>query len=200
MEIDRLTRRDEKAAVLTLADAFSVYPLFPPLCPNPLRRPAAIKLFCRMLFRLSATTGGAFATRCRSAVACALPPGFEWPGMYCYLQAGILSLFGRLGWKGGWWFYRLGPGFDEARARHMGERPHWYLHLLGVRTHEQGKGLSRCVLEPIYNLADKERVPIYLETMPEANIPIYLKLGFELLGRSTLHGGLPNWEMARWPR
>ena len=81
----------------------------------------------------------------------------------------------------------------------MGSRPHWYLHLLGVRPEAQGQGLSRKVLKPMFDLADQKKVPIYLETMPEENVPVYQKLGFELLGRSELHGGLSNWEMARQP-
>jgi GNAT superfamily N-acetyltransferase len=200
MEVNQLSRCDESTAVGTLTAAFAKYPLFPPLCPDASRRPKVIEAFCQMLFLMSATSGGAFATRCRSAVACALPPESEWPSTWNYLRAGILSLLWRLRWRGGWWFHQLGPGFDRARELHMGSRAHWYLHLLGVRPEAQGKGLTRVVLEPIFVLADQKQVPIYLETMPEANVPIYQKLGFDLLGRSNLHGGLPNWEMARFPR
>ena len=82
----------------------------------------------------------------------------------------------------------------------MGDRPHWYLHLLGVRPEVQGKELSRAVLQPIFQAADRERVPIFLETFPESNVPIYKNLGFNLLGFSKLPGDLPNWEMAREPR
>lgn len=200
MRIDQLKNRDETTAVSTLAAAFSAYPLFPPLCPDPARRPLVIETFCRMLLRMSVTTGGAFATSCRSAVACALPPGHEWPSQFVYLRRGIISLLWQLGWRGGRWFCKLGPGFDESRAKHLGKRPHWYLHLLGVRPEAQGKGLSRLVLKPMFDLADRHRVPIYLETMPQANVPIYQKLGFDLLGQGCLHGGLENWEMAREPR
>jgi hypothetical protein len=86
MQIDLLSRHDERAAVATLSAAFATYPLFPPLCPDPSRRPRVIEAFCRMLFRMSAEVGGAFATPCRSAVACALPPGSEWPYQWDYLR------------------------------------------------------------------------------------------------------------------
>lgn len=200
MKIEVLTLQDELAAVSTLAAAFAAYPLFPPLCPDPSRRPPVIASFCRMLFRMSARTGGAFATPCRSAVACALPPGSEWPGEFQFVRAGVLSLFWRLGWRNARWFHRLGPDFDRARKKHMGIRPHWYLHLLGVRPESQRRGLSRAALAPMFALADEQKTPIYLETLPEANVSIYQKMGFDLLGRSELTGGLPNWEMARFPR
>jgi GNAT superfamily N-acetyltransferase len=72
--------------------------------------------------------------------------------------------------------------------------------LLGVRPEAQGKGLSRAVLEPVFAAADRDRVPVYLETIPEANVAIYQKLGFEQVGYSDLAGGLPNWELRRDPR
>jgi GNAT superfamily N-acetyltransferase len=200
MPIDQLTRSDEAEAVASLASAFSSYPLFPHLCPDLQRRPRVIEAFCRMLFRMSAATGGAFATPCRSAVACALPPGSEWPAELTYLRSGLPGLLWLLGWRGGWWFARLGPDFDRARLGRMGRQPHWYLHLLGVRPEMQGKGLSRTVLEPLFAIARDQCVPIYLETMTEANVTIYQKLGFDLFGSTELTGGLPNWEMAWFPK
>ena len=200
LHTDQLTRKNERASVASLAAAFAEYPLFPPLCPNLERRPRVIDAFCRFLFRIAVRHNGAFATPDRAAVACALPPGSEWPSEWAYLRAGALSVPWRLGWRGGIWFMRLGPVFDSTRRNQMGDRPHWYLHLLGVRPEAQGKGLSRAVLRPIFEAADRDRVPVYLETLPEANVPIYQKLGFTLLGKSELPGGLPNWEMAREPR
>jgi hypothetical protein len=45
--------------------------------------------------------------------------------------------------------------------------------------------------------ADRDRVPVYLETVPESNVAIYRRLGFELVGHRQLAGGLLNWEMRR---
>jgi RimJ/RimL family protein N-acetyltransferase len=64
----------------------------------------------------------------------------------------------------------------------------------------QGKGLSRAVLRPVFEAADRDRVPVYLETAPEANVAVYRRLGFELVGRTEFPGGLPNWELCREPR
>lgn len=200
LHIDQLSRKDEHAAVATLAAAFAEYLLFPPLCPKAERRPRVIDSFCRFLFRMAMRHNGAFATPDRAAVACALPPGTEWPSEWAYLRAGALSVVWRLGWRGGLWFMRLGPAFDSARRKHLNDQPHWYLHLLGVRPEAQGKGMSRAVLRPIFDAADRDRVPVFLETVPESNVAIYQKLGFKLLGYSELPGGVPNWEMAREPR
>jgi GNAT superfamily N-acetyltransferase len=78
--------------------------------------------------------------------------------------------------------------------------PHWYIPLLGVRPDAQGKGSSRAVLRPVFEAADRDGLPIYLETVPELNVTVYKKLGFELRGNRQLSGGLANWEMVREPR
>lgn len=198
--VSRLTRRDERAAVATLAAAFADYQLLTSLCPDAARRKRVAHAFCQFLFRIAVRHGGVYATADRSAVVCALPPGAEWPSEWAYVRVGVLSAAWRFGLRNGLRFLRLGPWFDSTRHHHMGDRPHWYVHLLGVRPELQGKGLSRAVLRPVSDAADRDGVPVYLETMPEANVPIYQRLGFALLGKTELPGGLPNWEMCREPR
>ena len=74
------------------------------------------------------------------------------------------------------------------------------MNLLGVRPGSQGKGLSRAVLQPVFDAADRDRVPCFLETIPETNVDIYLRLGFDWLGKTELPGGIPNHEMRRAPQ
>ena len=90
-------------------------------------------------------------------------------------------------------------GFDLSRVKHV-PGPHWYVQLLGVRPEMQGKGLSKALFTPMFAAADRHKVPVYLETMREVNVTIYQKLGLELVGKSELPGGLPNWEFVRQPR
>lgn len=197
--IDPLTREDEPAAVASLAAAFADYPLLAALCPDATRRPLATEAFCRFLFRMSVRCDAAFGTADRAAVACAWPPGSEWPSRWAAFRAGGSALFWRLGWRGGRLLTRYEGEFDAGRAKHM-SGPHWYVQLLGVRPESQGQGLSRAVLRPVFEAADRDRVPVYLETATEPNVAIYQKLGFALRGHRELSGGLPNWELVRAPR
>jgi GNAT superfamily N-acetyltransferase len=194
--VDRLSSRDEPAAVAALATAFAEYPLFPPLCPDVLRRPRVVAAFCRFLFRAAVRAEGAYGTADRSAIICTWPPGREWPSRWSGFRAGGLSLFWQLGWRGSRLLARLESEFDAARRKHV-PGPHCYVPLLGVRPEMRGKGLSRAVFGPVFAAADRARVPVYLETMTEPNVAIYTRLGFELVGKSDLTGGLPNWEMVR---
>lgn len=197
--VERLTRRDEPAAVATLSAAFAGYPLFAVLCPDAARQPQVTEAFCRFLFRTAVRAGGAFGTADRAAVACTWPPGSEWPSRWDCVRAGWFGQGWRMGWRASRRLMRLEGQFDAARVTHV-SGSHWYVPLVGVRPEAQGKGLSRAVLRPVFEAADRDRVPVYLETATEPNVTIYRKFGFELRGFGELSGRLPNWELAREPR
>src|SRR4051812_34383663 len=119
--IDRLTRRDEPAAVASLAAAFAEYPLLALLCPEAKQRPRVVEAFCRYLFRMSVRCDGAFGTADRVAVACTWPPGSEWPSWWDSLRAGALSLAWRMGQRATRLLTQLESEFDAARVRHVAE-------------------------------------------------------------------------------
>ncbi|HEY1188683.1 MAG TPA: GNAT family N-acetyltransferase [Gemmata sp.] len=198
LTVVQLTRRDEGAAVAALSAAFAGYPLFALLCPNAARQPVVIEAFCRFLFRTSVRCGGAFGTPDRAAVVCAWPPGSEWLSRWGGVRAGWLALAWKMGFRASWLLMRLEGEFDAARVRHA-PGTHWYVPLLGVRPEAQGQGLSRAVMAPVFEAADRDRVPIYLETATEPNVAIYERFGFACRGSGTLSGGLPNWELLRAP-
>jgi GNAT superfamily N-acetyltransferase len=197
--VEPLTRADEREAVASLTAAFVEYPLLVLLCPDAKRRPHVTEAFCRFLFRTAVACDGAFGTADRHAIVCSWPLGSEWSSFWRTLRAGGLSFAWRMGFRATRLLSRLEAEFDAARATHV-PGPHCYVPLLGVRPEAQGKGLSRAVMQPVFEAADRDRVPIYLETVPESNVAIYKKLGFELRGNRELTGGLPNWEMVRAPQ
>jgi GNAT superfamily N-acetyltransferase len=197
--ITPLTRADIPAAVESLAAAFVNYPLLAAPCPDTKRRPRVVEAFCRYLVHMSLRCEGGYATADRAAVVCTWPPGWEWPSRWTSLCTGFFAVLWRLGWKGSRWLIQIEHEFDESRLKHV-PGPHWYVPLLGVRPDAQGRGLSRAVLRPVFEAADRDRVPIYLETMTEATVPVYKRLGFELRGHRKLTGDLPNWELVRQPQ
>lgn len=60
----------------------------------------------------------------------------------------------------------------------MGARDHWYVFCLAVRPDAQGKKCARGLLDLIHHLADREKVPCYLETCGARCISIYERLGY----------------------
>jgi GNAT superfamily N-acetyltransferase len=184
----------------SLSAAFASYPLFPWLCPDKTHRPRVVESFCRLMLNHSVRLGAAWCTPCRSAVACWLPPGGEWFSAFGLIRSGLLRAMWVMGFGGSRRFAEMGHAIDAARLERMGGERHWYLNLLGVRHESQGRGLSRAVLQPVFDAADRDRVPCFLETIPEVNVEIYLRLGFDWLGKTELPGGIANHEMRRTPR
>lgn len=193
MMVDRLTPADAPAATRTLAAAFADYPLLQALAPH---NPRAAEAFCRMLVRSAVALGTAYATADRAAVACWFPPGHGVLTARELLRAGVLPLVRELGVRGGVLLWRLERQFDRARRLHV-PGPHWYLPLLGVDPTARRRGLARAVLAPVLAGADRDGLPCYLETQDEANLPVYVRLGFALVGRRRVAGGLWNWELTR---
>ncbi|MCB2214388.1 GNAT family N-acetyltransferase [bacterium] len=89
---------------------------------------------------------------------------------------------------------------DADRKVHMAEQSFIYLLMIGVASAHQGQGHGRTLLDAVIRLAEKEQIPVYLETETEKNVQIYEHFGFEVLNKVTLPViDLPMWEMLRKP-
>ncbi len=192
--VDHLTAAGVPAATRTLAAAFADYPLFRTTAPRNRRR--AAEAFCGMLVRYCMAVGVAHSTADRAAVACWFPPGRESLSPLVLARSGALALAWELGLAGTALLLRLVHQFERLERRHV-PGPHWHLVLLGVEPSSQRRGLARAVLHPGFEAADRAGLPCYLETQDGADVPIYRRLGFELVGHRRITGGLWNWEMVR---
>lgn len=76
-----------------------------------------------------------------------------------------------------------GPKIMEQMASYHPREPHWYLPLLGIDPAHQGKGLGGALLKHATDICDRDGLPAYLESSSPANIPLYERHGFEILGR-----------------
>ncbi|RJL31850.1 GNAT family N-acetyltransferase [Bailinhaonella thermotolerans] len=89
---------------------------------------------------------------------------------------------------------------SAMEARHP-KRPHYYLAFLATDPPAQGHGLGGALLRSRLERCDAERMPAYLESSKEANVPYYERFGFEVTERLELPGGCPPvWLMWRDPR
>ncbi|PHM35745.1 GNAT family N-acetyltransferase [Xenorhabdus innexi] len=69
---------------------------------------------------------------------------------------------------------------EAIMAKARPEFPCWFLGAVAVDPDFQGKGLSRAVIEPGLERAEREGFPVFLETSDEKNVRLYEHLGFKI--------------------
>lgn len=67
----------------------------------------------------------------------------------------------------------------ELKKKYTGHKD-WYLYNLSVRRAAQGKGIATKLLKPMLQFCSDDRMPVYLETNKDANVPMYEHFGFRL--------------------
>jgi ribosomal protein S18 acetylase RimI-like enzyme len=89
--------------------------------------------------------------------------------------------------------------FEQMAAYHPSE-PHWYLPLIGTDPTKQGRGYGSALLRHALARCDRDKLPAYLESSNPANVPLYGRHGFEVIG-SIQQGSSPELvPMLRKPR
>lgn len=85
--------------------------------------------------------------------------------------------------------------------KHYPTRPHYHLLYIGCRQADQGQGVGSTLLKQGIGICDEQRMPAYLESANELNLPLYQRHGFEIVAEERLPGGGPNaWFMWREAR
>jgi ribosomal protein S18 acetylase RimI-like enzyme len=159
-------------------------------------RAAKMPRLFKLMFKLGVPYGACDVTDGFEAVALWRPPGKWHMAFHQYLTNGpeFLSLFGVRG------ALRAMSIMDYIEKHHPKE-PHYYLQVLGTDPAKQGKGFGGVVMRRHLAVADTARMPCYLESSKETNIPIYQSFGFEVTGEIVVPGGgptlYPMWRKAR---
>ncbi len=104
--------------------------------------------------------------------------------------------YGRESWRR----YQLASAaIRELHVRNI-SGPHWYLLLLGVSPPKQGTGLGGILLKELLDRADRDNLPVYLDTFKRDNLSFYQKYGFEVKQQLSIDGGKAMaWAMVRMP-
>jgi ribosomal protein S18 acetylase RimI-like enzyme len=175
----------ERAATLTLAEAFANDPLLEIVAPDPARR-AKVGPFLGVPVAYGLHYGRVWANEDVSAVAVWLHPESGLMSMPRMLRAGMWRMPLALG-PGGLSRFSKAMAVTESFHKQV-EGPHWYLMTAGVRNARQGQGLGSQLVELGTSRADDAGVPCYLETATDSNIAFYQKRGFEIIGQADCYG------------
>ena len=90
----------------------------------------------------------------------------------------------------------LAQGLSMIGSSHPDE-PHFYLNTVGVQPPLAGQGHGGAIIGHTLNLADVDGQPCYLESSSPRNIPLYERLGFEVIHEIALPNGPKMWGMWR---
>ncbi|MGW7086293.1 GNAT family N-acetyltransferase [Streptomyces sp. NPDC054871] len=84
---------------------------------------------------------------------------------------------------------------------HPTDRPHQYLHMIGVSPERQGEGLGSALIGAVLERCDKEGLHAYLEASSSRSRALYTRLGFRFTGKAIdLPDGPHLWPMWREPQ
>lgn len=111
------------------------------------------------------------------------------------LRSGLWRLNYKLSTEGKSRFFdEFFPLLHDTKHEVMGVRDDdsWYLVYLGTKVSARGKGYARKLIEYVTSMADFEGRACYLESSNPINPIIYRKLGFEVVKKIQLMGGLKH--------
>jgi ribosomal protein S18 acetylase RimI-like enzyme len=188
------TAVDAEPAAQTLARAFMDDPLICFLLRDAQSRPRHMPTLFKLLFKMGLPHGACDVTAGYESVALWRPPGKWHIPVWQYVTNGpqFLGIFG----LGGLSVMGIMDRIEKVHPR----EPHYYLQAVGTDPAKQGKGYGGIVMRRHLGIADVQRMPAYLESSKDTNIPIYQSLGFELTGEIRLPGGPTLYPMWRKPR
>jgi GNAT superfamily N-acetyltransferase len=91
-------------------------------------------------------------------------------------------------------------GLLEQMDAYHPKEPHWYLAVIGVDAAHQGKGLGAKLIQVALEKCDREGLIAYLESSNPANISLYERHGFEVVGEMRSGDCPPGLPMLRQAR
>jgi len=123
---------------------------------------------------------------------------YSYMSLWRMINSGSIFPFFRIGFKSLRIIADALSPIDEVRKKHMKNRSHAYLQIIGVASEDQGKGHGSKLIKELTALTDEVKIPIYLETETEVNVKIYEHFGFKVLEQMNLAViDQPMWAMIR---
>jgi ribosomal protein S18 acetylase RimI-like enzyme len=189
-------RADLSETAATLARAFDDDPVMVWIFPDEQLRRRRLPGFFASSLR--ATRAGAEVAMLDGRVVGAavwLPPGGWRPPLWRQLVA-LPGAALRLGSR-----MAVASTTYGALLRVHPAKPHWYLSGIGTDPPAQGTGVGSELMRSRLVRCDAERMPAYLESSNERNVPFYERHGFRVIGELSVPGGGPTlWLMWRDPQ
>lgn len=198
--VSDLTTRDTDWASKLLEQAFYKDQLLNFIYGDTIHQPGKLNSFFRGTFRLAALYGVCLGTVEKDGVLMMLPPEQIDLSIFKMIKAGLVPMLFKMGLPS---LSRMMRFMDFAEKEHKAaaSSDHYYIMTVGVLPERQGKGVGKKLMTRALEIVDANTVGCYLETQNPDNVPIYQRLGFEIVSDKEIpKGGLHNWGMLREKR
>jgi ribosomal protein S18 acetylase RimI-like enzyme len=165
------TQADRGRVVGSLVAAFREDPVLRYLFPDDRTYPHYAAAYFGFLFDKRVSKGTVWTVEGGASVAIWEPPGAEPKspdeGLSAVLSAGALDRIG---------------AYDEAVRAALPATRYWYLGVLGTHPDSTGRGWGHAVMNAGLRRAAADGLPAVLETSNPANVEVYRRAGWEVVG------------------
>ena len=181
MKVLPLTRGDKNQAAAVVARAFFEYPSIKAYFPDIKRREEKLQCYMAHILESAMRYGEVLTTEDLSGVLFFLPPGHTRLTDWDYIKSGFIVAPLITGLRQHAYVSTCEKLLADTQERLLQGRPHYYLWGLAVDPKKQLTGSGTTLLKTLYDKADQEGMPIYLETHQFANVLYYEQRGFYLI-------------------
>ena len=196
-----LKKNDRKKAASAVAHAFFDYPSLKEYFPDPESRKWKLPWYMEHTLLSAQKYGEVMTTDDLAGVLFLLPPGHTKLTDWDYVKSGFLAAPLVVGLRQYAVVNKSEAFLAETQEQLLSDRPHYYLWGIAVDPARQRCGAGTALLRWMYKKADRESMPIYLETHRLANVTYYEQRGFQLIHTGEMPcGNLPFWCMLREPQ
>lgn len=183
--------KDRDRSIKTLTLAFSADPFVRFCYPNPVNYLTHFPIFAEAFGGKAFSCGSAYHTGEYLGTALWLPPGTlpDEKDVFEHFEQTLYPSTTK-------------TAFDvlNQMGTYQPEEPHWYLAFIGVDVSHQGQGIGSKLLKSMIDKFDRGECLAYLESTTAANIPLYERFGFNLIGRIEVNDCPPLFPMIRRPQ
>ncbi|OTA19945.1 Puromycin N-acetyltransferase [Xenorhabdus beddingii] len=173
LESKKISETQLMRCVQTLTRAFDGYPLMHHFLAEEDHRQRVQRYQETFLRKVGMTVGHVWATDDGTAVSIWTAPDIEnSEAVFAPLSIEFEKIAGTRA--------NVMQASEVVMAKERPKFPCWFLGAVAVDPDFQGKGLSRAVIEPGIERAEREGLPVFLETSDDKNVKFYERLGFEV--------------------
>jgi GNAT superfamily N-acetyltransferase len=201
MNVTPMKQGEGKKAAAVVARAFFDYPSLVAYFPDAEKRKWKLPWYMGRVIRSAEKYGEVMTTDDGAGVLFLLPPGHTRLSDWDYVKCGFLAAPLVVGLKRYGHVNASEAFLANTQEKLLQNRPHYYLWGIAVDPLRQRSGAGKALLQALFDRADREAMPVYLETHQFANVAYYEQRGFRLIHTGAMPGDdLPFWCMLREPR